>query len=385
MLNRIILLVTGSITYLVMSYRTVHNEKLFSHERLRLILSIIHKMQTPLIMIRNLLDNLLSCELPEPAMQKTKRMLEHTERLMESYRLVTELDRMEQSVNTGFHTAECELFSCIYSIANQCRSHADIRQVRLNVNKDLEHIHCRIDETAMTAALQCFLWKMIDITPSNNSIDILLSCSEQCWSLQIKNWQNDNGRGKRMIPSLSGLMVLYGGGSIRVAKKIVRLHGGKIAGKCQGDRVTIQIVTPLNACCNEQDNKKALVDNKQFSIPHHNGIRKKDDNDLFMDRLEKHLEKNLAKEGYTIKNLCRDMGMSRTSLYSRITEISGKSPAEYIYSFKMRKAKLLLSTGKYNITEIATMLGYCDAKYFGKVFKRYYHASPSHFFGKRVD
>ena len=71
------------------------------------------------------------------------------------------------------------------------------------------------------------------------------------------------------------------------------------------------------------------------------------------------------------------MGMSRTKFYSKMTEIIGKAPEDYVLAFKMDKARILLAAQRYSITEVATILGYCDAKYFGKKFKEFYHVPPS--------
>ena len=100
---------------------------------------------------------------------------------------------------------------------------------------------------------------------------------------------------------------------------------------------------------------------------------------MFMDRVEKLLEKNLATEGYTVELLSADMGMSRTRFYNKMKEITGKPPMYYMFSYKMNKAKGLLIAQEYNITEIAMLLGYCDAKYFGKKFREYYHVSPTRY------
>jgi len=45
----------------------------------------------------------------------------------------------------------------------------------------------------------------------------------------------------------------------------------------------------------------------------------------------------------------------------------------------MERARILLASGRYNVTEVADMLGYCDAKYFGKRFKAFYHKAPTCF------
>ena len=90
-----------------------------------------------------------------------------------------------------------------------------------------------------------------------------------------------------------------------------------------------------------------------------------------------YLEKNISTDKYTIDKLSIDIGMSRTAFYSRIREITGNPPENYIYSFKMDRALKLLASQQYTVSEIAGMLGYCDAKYFGKKFKDFYHVCPT--------
>lgn len=97
----------------------------------------------------------------------------------------------------------------------------------------------------------------------------------------------------------------------------------------------------------------------------------------FMDKVNKILEKNLSTDKYTIDKLSLDIGMSRTAFYNKIKEITGNPPEEYINSFKMDKALKLLASQQYRISDIASILGYCDAKYFGKKFKDFYHVCPS--------
>ena len=65
---------------------------------------------------------------------------------------------------------------------------------------------------------------------------------------------------------------------------------------------------------------------------------------IFMDKVNKILEKNLSTDKYTIDKLSIDIGMSRTAFYSRIREITGNPPENYIYSFKMDRALKLLAS-----------------------------------------
>lgn len=99
----------------------------------------------------------------------------------------------------------------------------------------------------------------------------------------------------------------------------------------------------------------------------------------FAERLKEYVEKNLSSNDFSVRKLCSDMGMSRTSLYTKIKEDINLSPEDYIFLFKMEKAKVLLATRQHNVSEVASLLGFCDAKYFGKRFKRFYKVSPSEY------
>lgn len=121
--------------------------------------------------------------------------------------------------------------------------------------------------------------------------------------------------------------------------------------------------------------KILLANNTSNAIPQ--TTIKDDGNLIFMNKVQELLEKNMSTEGYTVDMLSASMGMCRTRFYNRIKEITGKSPIEYMFSFKMDKAKTLLASQQYSVSEIAAMLGYCDAKYFGKKFKDFYQICPT--------
>ena len=86
-----------------------------------------------------------------------------------------------------------------------------------------------------------------------------------------------------------------------------------------------------------------------------------------MDRVNDMLDKNLSTEKYTIDKLSADMGIEPYCFYGKMKDIIGKSPEDYIYSFKMDKALKLLASQQFNISEIAGMLGYWIAQYFRKI------------------
>lgn len=59
----------------------------------------------------------------------------------------------------------------------------------------------------------------------------------------------------------------------------------------------------------------------------------------------------------------------------------GQSPLAYINSLKIDRAKELLLSGMYSVTEAATMSGYSDMSHFSREFKKMTGVSPKNFRG----
>lgn len=108
------------------------------------------------------------------------------------------------------------------------------------------------------------------------------------------------------------------------------------------------------------------------------------DNEEFLMKVNRLIEKNFSTEKYTIAQLSKDIGMSKTRFSNKIKEITRMPPSTYILSLKMEKARELLLRQEYSITEIATYLGFCDAKYFTKIFKECNNHTPSDYVKKEV-
>lgn len=97
----------------------------------------------------------------------------------------------------------------------------------------------------------------------------------------------------------------------------------------------------------------------------------------FMTRVMEIIGERMADSEYSVNELCADLGMSRTSVYNKIKSISGQAPNEFIRIMRLNRAKELLSTHSYNISEVAYMVGFSDPKYFSTCFKKQFGFSPS--------
>ena len=97
----------------------------------------------------------------------------------------------------------------------------------------------------------------------------------------------------------------------------------------------------------------------------------------FMTHAMELIDANMANSEYSVNDLCSDLAMSRTSVYNKIKALTGQSPNEFMRIVRLNRAKDLLSTHEYNISEVAYMVGFSDPKYFSTCFKKQFGTSPS--------
>lgn len=97
----------------------------------------------------------------------------------------------------------------------------------------------------------------------------------------------------------------------------------------------------------------------------------------FMTKVMASVDAHLSDSEFSVGDLCADLGMSRTSVYNKIKAISGQSLNEFIRIVRLNRSKELLSTRRYNISEVAYMVGFSDPKYFSTCFKKQFGVSPS--------
>lgn len=97
----------------------------------------------------------------------------------------------------------------------------------------------------------------------------------------------------------------------------------------------------------------------------------------FIERVRGLIDEHISDTEYSIGELCRDIGMSRTTVYNKIKALTGESIVEYIRTMRLTKGKELLATGEYTVSTVAYMVGFSDPKYFSSSFKRKFGVSPS--------
>ncbi len=93
---------------------------------------------------------------------------------------------------------------------------------------------------------------------------------------------------------------------------------------------------------------------------------------------KKYIHDNINKK-ITIKEICNEVGCSKTTLISTFKKEFGTTVNIAITDAKLEEAKKLLTAGKLSINEIAAATGFYDQSYFSKVFSAKYGIPPSEF------
>lgn len=99
----------------------------------------------------------------------------------------------------------------------------------------------------------------------------------------------------------------------------------------------------------------------------------------FVERAIKIVEEHLSDAEYSVEQLGRDIGMSRTNLYKKLVSITGKGPHDFIRTIRLKRAYRLLEKSQMNISEVAYRVGYSSPKRFSENFKNEYGMTPSEF------
>jgi signal transduction histidine kinase/ligand-binding sensor domain-containing protein/DNA-binding response OmpR family regulator len=96
------------------------------------------------------------------------------------------------------------------------------------------------------------------------------------------------------------------------------------------------------------------------------------------------IERRISDAEFTVIDLARELGISRSQFFKRVQLLTGKSPLEIIRDIRLQHAAQLLEKSQLSVSEIAYQVGFNNPKYFARYFKEFYHVLPSEYAcGKR--
>lgn len=122
--------------------------------------------------------------------------------------------------------------------------------------------------------------------------------------------------------------------------------------------------------------KKTYTKHLQIKLPE---IEIESHDEKFISNVLAYVDENILNQNLSVEELSKQMNMSRVSLYKKILQLTGKSPVEFIRSFRLQKAAQLFEKSQLNIAEVSYEVGFNTPNYFSKSFKAEFKMLPSEY------
>lgn len=97
----------------------------------------------------------------------------------------------------------------------------------------------------------------------------------------------------------------------------------------------------------------------------------------FLDTVNTIIEKNLDNIAFDMNMLARELGVSRSSLYTKFKALTGMTPNDFVLNCKLKRAAYMLTNKpELQIADISDLLGFGSPRYFTRCFKTQFEITP---------
>ncbi len=132
--------------------------------------------------------------------------------------------------------------------------------------------------------------------------------------------------------------------------------------------------------------EKLVVIRQQIQLRYSNNANTKISTDLsesiedkFLQKLHEQIQMHLSDAQFGVPQLASATDMSQMQLYRKLKALTGKTPSQFIRSYRLHRALELLKSGELNVSEVAYDVGFSDPSYFSRMFHKEFGKNPSSF------
>lgn len=143
-----------------------------------------------------------------------------------------------------------------------------------------------------------------------------------------------------------------------------------------------QMIYELQQCQEDYEELLTMLLHQLFILLHRYMTK---EHKLKNEYLESEMEhaKQFFNENYntpiSIDDYAASRGMSVSWFIRNFKKYTAVTPMQYIVSLRITNAQILLETTKYNVNEIGNIVGYENALYFSRIFRKQKGVSPSEY------
>ena len=106
--------------------------------------------------------------------------------------------------------------------------------------------------------------------------------------------------------------------------------------------------------------------------------------EVFLKKVIKIVEDSMSDPEFNIDAVAGSINMGRSAFYKKFKSLTNLAPVEFVREMRLKRAKQILDAGESNISEIAYMVGFNNAKYFSTCFKEQYQLSPTEYLKSKI-
>jgi TolB-like protein/AraC-like DNA-binding protein len=95
-----------------------------------------------------------------------------------------------------------------------------------------------------------------------------------------------------------------------------------------------------------------------------------------IQKLRRAVDDNLTNEQFSVEELARNIGMSRSQLHRKLIAATGQSISQFIREYRLELGMELLKGGELTAAEVSERIGFGSPTYFNKCFNEHYGFPP---------
>ena len=276
------------------------------------------------------------------------------------------------------YSAEADIVQFLDSLLQGLKPYAEAYEIQISFTSDIKRQRIYYQPFLLAQSINQLICNIINLLPPHSSIFMRLfyGADQQCLQLEIENNNLNlirvNDICTQSIYLFSGLALIEG---TRYNLKLSLQHP-------TFDSSLVEYVktnSPNLPQFYKEFQKRFHTHNTQTEKLIATLQQKKPQEAAFIQKINTVIKLNLDNENFDTNALCKSMSLSRTQLFRRLKMLIKLAPANYIKFLRLQKAKELLETTDFTVSQITCKTGFQTVSHFTKIFKKQYGILPSVF------
>lgn len=101
--------------------------------------------------------------------------------------------------------------------------------------------------------------------------------------------------------------------------------------------------------------------------------------ELFLSEVTTFIENAIDSPDLNVAQIAEATGVSAKQLYRKLKALTGYTPVDYIRSIRIKRAAMMLASGRFTVGETMYSVGFSDSSYFARCFRAEFGCTPSQY------